>query len=414
MILTCNPSKLFRCLQFTKKHERLQEQIQAATEAQWQVESLGTMNAKLKTDSMNATVAAMPATAQTNASGHATLANAAKAPHDSCHVGDVSAVPCVAALRGQYSSFGTTAAALPKQCQSFTQSLLMHAPHSVGILTTAAAAVEQQAVAIATSAYGMGGPSASHSVWTSVGSTLRSALTGTTTAHAVLHQLVEALPEAILLVTRKAGSADDTSGNVDAAEAVREESAKEGKKTLGALWLVLATALRYSAADSTNRGPMNALSDEQVNRQTRDDFRKATEGHDAVSMQIKRLEMLVGSSRPAREATENCAKGVNGGGATPHAQSVAAAAKQPQGVGVSAAVAVEWLQAQSEAYGSVADVSTSNSSWVLDIASMVRQPMCETLRIATHETHALEMLFSVLSFAEVRLCLHAPFLGLLC
>lgn len=398
-------SRRYQCccgLQSTKQHERLQEQMHAAIEAKQHAHSLGAMNAQLRADSVALPAAPMgdmhAGGARTNDDAGATLANAAAVPHDS------RKPQCVATMCAQH--VGNTMlhwpnlTTLPKQRQSVAQVLLMHAPHSVGILTASAAPHTTP------HAFGTAADSALQDVSCTVGVTLRAALTGAATAHTVLEQLVAALPAAVAAASKERHRAAGEPGR-DASEGLpSDEAVREGKKRLGALWLVLATVLRCCASECSVQGAstsqMHGTGGLDVSTENPQGILKPTEAFDTVSVQLKRLALLTASSGVAKETIENCPQGANGGGPGHSREGGNAAPGGPQGLGVSAVVAVRWLQAQTEGGGCIADVSTSDdSAKMAEVATGVMQPLCETLRIATHETHALEMLFSVLMFAEV-------------
>lgn len=369
-------------MQLSKQHERLQEQKHAAMEAKQHAESLGAMNAQLHADSA-APMGDMHGGAQT-------LAHPTAPPHRSqATFSSQYAAP----QPGSSTRWPKLNSRRPQQRQSLAQVLLMHAPYSVGILTpphTQHACTTEP-------------DSALQEVSCTVGVILRAALTGSATSHAVLEQLVATLPAAVSAASKTAHRSAGEPGSNAVSSLHSDEGVREGKKRLGALWLVLATVLRCCAAEHSAKGASQTHADSELYADLGAAI-KPIEPCDTVSAELKRLALLTGSSGIAAESLENCPQGANGGGAG-HTQSDGGNVVPPQkqqGLGVSAAVAVKWLQAQTEGGGSVVDVcGTHHSSKIGAVATQVMQPLCETLRIATHETHALETLFSVLMFVEV-------------
>jgi hypothetical protein len=384
--------------------------MHAAIEAQQHAESLGKINAQLRADSAaapSAPIGNMHGTAAKTSSNDAaasTFPNAAAAhPHDARTSVNLLPPQCVATLFAQHT--GSTMqhwphlTTLPKQRQSVAQVLLIHAPHSVGILT-ASAASQGTPHSSATSA-----DSTLQDVSCTVGVTLRAALTGSATAHAVLEQLVAALPSAVAVASKKQQRGGATGEAMGSSKSSWQSDAAlgEGKRRLGALWLVLASVLRCYATEHNIKGASQALAAARLDLRSTAGSQIHAAECDTVSVQLERLALLTGSSSIAQESVENCPQGANAGGAGDSRGNAGDNPAQlgPKGLGVSAAVAVRWLQAQTEGRRVTGVATSEDSVRIVELAASVMQPLCESLQIATHETHALELLFSVLMFAEV-------------
>jgi hypothetical protein len=391
------------CLQFAKQQQWLQEHMNAAKTAQQHAESLGKINAQLMADSAAATANAasmgnMRATGAKPSNDTTTAAATPTATHISRNLPSSQCFATLFAGNGNGMRQWPNMTVLPKQRQSLAQVLLMHTPHAVGVLTASATSPG--------TASGTSPDSELQDTSYRISVTLRAALTGSVTAAAVLEQLVAVLPSAVSAASKKPqlGRVDgETTGGANSS-LPSDVAVIEGKKRLGALWLVLANVLRCSDADDAIDAQSQVYEAAGLNVQADSGSQEPAGASDVMLEQLKRLSMLTGSRCNTKDCCENCPGAANGGDARQNERNVGNSSTRqvPQGVGVSAALAVRWLQAQTDARCATAAVPTSEKpSAKVQLATSVMQPLCQTLWIATHETHALEMMFSVLMFAEV-------------